>query len=260
VTHDTTPSPYAPTTSAARRAQDRRLFQRAREGDRAARDALVDRFLPLAYHFARRYHSAGGHAEDVQQVAAIGLLNAIDRFDPDRGVAFSSFAVPTIVGEIKRYFRDKGWAVRVPRDLQERALTVERMIERLEGEIGRPPTAEQVARRMGLPIEEVLEARLAANAHHGVSLERPGGSGDEDERALADTLGETDEGFHRAEEAVTFERLLDGLSDRERIVLQLRFREDLTQAEIGERVGISQMHVSRLIRHAIDQLRDLYVA
>jgi len=217
----------------------------------------VERFLPLALHLARGYSRGGPLAEDLEQVASIGLLHAIDRFDPERGLAFSSFAVPTIVGEIKRYFRDKGWAVRVPRELQERALRVERVGEQLEHELGTPPTAAQIAQRMDISMEQVLEGRHAAFAHHGVSLDTPNTDGDDDEggRTLGDTLGHTDEGFGRVEDALLFDRLLSGLSDRERAIIQLRFREDLTQREIGERLGISQMHVSRLLRQGIAQLQ-----
>jgi RNA polymerase sigma-B factor len=235
---------------------DRRLFERYRdERDREARDALVERFLPLALHLARRYRGAGGHAEDLQQVASIGLLNAIERYDPDRGSAFSSFAVPTIVGEIKRYFRDKGWMVRVPRELQERSLAVERMSDELERELGRPPTVAQLADKLDSTVEQVLEARAAGYAHHGVSLDRPGGDDDDESRALVDKLGYTDNGFGEAEDAVAFDGLLKGLNERQRVVLHLRFRDDLTQAEIGELIGISQMHVSRVIRQAIEELR-----
>jgi RNA polymerase sigma-B factor len=234
---------------------DRRLFERYREGDRTARDELVERFLPLAFHLARRYRGAGGHAEDLQQVASIGLLNAIDRYDPDRGIAFSSFAVPTILGEIKRYFRDKGWTVRVPRELQERALTLERVGAVLERELGRAPTVAQLAERLDSTVEHVLEARAAAYAHHGVSLDRPSGDDDEEGRALVDALGFTDDEFRRAEDSVAFDEMLAGLGARERLVLRLRFHDDLTQAEIGELIGISQMHVSRLLRQAIEELR-----
>jgi RNA polymerase sigma-B factor len=190
------------------------------------------------------------------QVASIGLLNAIDRFDPAREIAFSSFAVPTILGEIKRYFfRDKGWSVRVPRDLQERALTIERVSDELERELGRTPTAAQLAERMDVTVEQVLEARLAGSAHHGVSLNRARGDEDDDGHSLVDTLGYTDEDLSRAEDAVTVERLMASLDERERAVLNLRFKDDLTQAEIGARVAVSQMHVSRILRQAIERLR-----
>ncbi len=215
----------------------------------------MQRFLPLARHLARRYRGGGDHLEDLMQVASIGLLNAIDRYDPDRGIAFSSFAVPTILGEIKRYFRDKGWTVRVPRELQERSLAVDGDAREQAWEGVVFPTAGESAARMETSVEQVLEARVASWAHHGVSLDRPSGEDDGERRTLGDTLGCTDDAFSRVEDSVTFDHMLAGLSERERLVLNLRFREDLTQAEIGERVGISQMHVSRLIRQAIDHLR-----
>jgi RNA polymerase sigma-B factor len=215
----------------------------------------VHAFLPLANAQARHYRGCGHVPVDVlEQVAAIGLLNAIDRFDPERGIAFSSYAVPTIVGEVKRYFRDKGWAVRVPRELQERALLVEKAGEQLERERGRVATVEQIAQRIGVTAEQALEARLASRAHHGVSLDRPAGDGDDEAHTLGDGLGFTDPGFGRAESSMTFERLLSALDERQRTILRLRFREDLTQREIAERVGLSQMHVSRIIRQAVTQL------
>jgi len=245
-------TPYALT----RRADDQRLFERyRRDGDLSARDALVERFLPLAHYLARRYRNSDAHAEDLVQVASIGLLNALDRYDPDRGIAFSSFAVPTILGEIKRYFRDKGWAVRVPRALQERALHAEQVAEELEAVLGRTPTAAQIAERIGASVEEVLEARVASGAHFGVSLDRPN-SDDEDASTMGDAIGIEDTGFDHAEAAMTFDRLLAGLSERQRTVLRLRFREDLTQAQIAERVGLSQMQVSRILRDAVEELRS----
>jgi RNA polymerase sigma-B factor len=239
----------------ARRPDDRRLFERyRRDGDRDARDALVQRYLPLAHHVARRYRTGDGHADDITQVASSGLLNAIDRFDPSRGTAFSTFAVPTITGEIKRYFRDKGWAVRVPRALQELALDVERVGDALERELGRAPTVAQLAHRLGVSSEDVLEARVASWAHFGVSLDRPNRD-DEENRTLGESLGVVDAGFSAAEDAVTFDRLVARLTDRQRTVLHLRFREDLTQAQIASRVGLSQMHVSRIGRDAVEELR-----
>jgi len=162
-----------PETGWRRRQQDRQLFARyRRDRDAATRDALVHRFLPLANHLARGYDRGTGYGDDLSQVAALGLLKAIERYDPDRGIAFSSFAVPTISGEIKRYFRDKGWIIRVPRDLQERALAVQRASEDLESELGRVPTTRQLADRLGTTVESVLEARTAAGAHFGISLDR----------------------------------------------------------------------------------------
>jgi RNA polymerase sigma-B factor len=242
--------------NSVRRADERRLFERyRRDGDRAARDALCERYLPLANHLARRYRNSDAHADDLVQVASIGLLNALDRYDPDRGIAFSTFAVPTILGEIKRYFRDKGWAVRVPRALQELALDVERASEELEAVLGRVPTAPEVAARLGASVEDVLEARVARGAHYGVSLDRPD-SEDDEGHTLADALGVTDIGYSRAEAAVTFDSLIAGLTERQQDVLRLRFHDDLTQAEIATRVGLSQMHVSRIVRQAVDELRE----
>jgi RNA polymerase sigma-B factor len=241
----------------ARAREDRRLLVRLhRHGDPAAREALVDRFLPLARQLARRYQHGGEQLDDLIQVASLGLLKAIDRFDPARETAFSSFAVPTILGELKRHFRDKGWSVRVPRDLQELAVRVERVSDELSRELGRAPSVAEIAERIGTTAEQVLEAREASAAYRAVSLDRPRDDDDEGDAGMADTFGVEDPGFGVAEDAATVERLMRVLSEREREVLRLRFAEDLTQSEIGERVGVSQMHVSRLIRHAVAQLRE----
>ena len=242
---------------AARTAEDRRLLERYhRHGDRAARDAIVARFLPLARQLARRYSGAGEPLDDLIQVASLGLVKAVDRFDPDRAVAFSSFAVPTILGELKRHFRDKGWSVRVPRDLQELALRLERVAEELSRELSRAPTPAELAVRLGVSEEDVLEAREAAHAYRAVSLDRPRTEDEDAGPNVADAMGGEDPGFTRAEDAATVDQLLRVLAPREREVLRLRFVEDLTQQEIGERIGVSQMHVSRLIRQAIARLGD----
>ena len=242
---------------AARTAEDRRLLERYhRHGDRAARDAIVARFLPLARQLARRYAGAGEPLDDLIQVASLGLVKAVDRFDPERAVAFSSFAVPTILGELKRHFRDKGWSVRVPRDLQELALRLERVAEELSRELARAPTPAELAARLGVSEEDVLEAREAAHAYRAVSLDRPRTEDEDAGPNVADAMGGEDPGFGRAEDAATVDQLLRVLAPREREVLRLRFVEDLTQQEIGERIGVSQMHVSRLIRQAIARLGD----
>jgi RNA polymerase sigma-B factor len=248
--------PRVPEDRVARTREDRRLLAAYhRDGDVAAREALVQRFLPLARQLARRYQRGSEPLDDLVQVASLGLLKAIDRFEPDRPTAFSSFAVPTILGELKRHFRDKGWSVRVPRDLQELAVRVERETEELARKLGRAPTSEEVAKHMNIPVEQVLEAREAAGAYRAVSLDRP--REDEDEEAgLGESMGIEDPGFGRAEDIATIERLLDVLTEREREVLRLRFVEDLTQSEIGARIGVSQMHVSRLIRQAVVRLRE----
>jgi RNA polymerase sigma-B factor len=248
----------ASTEDRATRAQeDRRLLVRYhREGDPAAREQLVTRFLPLARQLARRYQRGGEQLDDLVQVASLGLLKAIDRFDPARETAFSSFAVPTILGELKRHFRDKGWSVRVPRDLQELAVKVDRVGDEMSRELGRAPTPAELAERTGTTLEQVLEAREASAAYRAVSLDRPRSEDDEDGDSFADGFGADDPGYGLAEDAATVERLMRVLSDREREVLRLRFEEDLTQSEIGQRVGVSQMHVSRLIRQSISRLRD----
>ena len=231
---------------------DTRLFARyRRDRDPADRDALVERYTPLARQLARRYHSTD--AEDVLQVAYIGLLKAIERFDPDRGLAFSSLAVPTILGEVKRYFRDLGWTVRVPRDIQELALRVEKVADGLTGELGRLPTAQEIAERCDTTAERVLEARASATAHRAISLDQP--SGEPDMEDMVDRLGADDAGYERAEASVQVDRLLAELPERERLVLELRFREDLMQREIADRLGISQMQVSRLIARSLASLR-----
>ena len=214
----------------------------------------MNRFLPLARQLARRYARSSEPLEDLVQVASLGLLKAIDRFDPTRATAFSSFAVPTILGELKRHFRDKGWSLRVPRDLQELAVRVERVTDDLESELGRAPTPDEIARRIGVSTERVLDAREASAAYRADSLDRP--RDDAEAGDLVDVIGVEDPGYHLADEAATVERLMSVLSDRDREVLRLRFAEDLTQSEIGARVGVSQMHISRLIRGAVGQLRE----
>jgi RNA polymerase sigma-B factor len=240
----------------ARSLRERQLFARYRgRGDLTARDELVEQFLPLATQLAHRYRRGSEPLEDLVQVASVGLLNAIDRFDPERGTAFSSFAVPTIAGELKRHFRDKGWAIRVPRDLQELAQRVDRTTDRLTHELGRAPTLSDIADDLGVTLEEVLEAREAAAAHRAESLDRPCGD-EQDSTRVADTLGVPEPGYLQAEQAATLEAMMSILSDREREILRLRFAEDLTQSEIGQRVGVSQMHISRLLRDAVKRLRE----
>jgi RNA polymerase sigma-B factor len=234
------------------------LFAHARAGDTRAREQLAERYLPLARRLARRYQRSEEPLEDLVQVASLGLLKAIDRFDTARDVAFSSFAVPTILGELKRHFRDRTWAVRVPRDLQELALRVDRAVAELSLGKHRAPTVAELAEALDASEEQVLEALRAAGAYHAGSLDapRPGRAGiGTPGESLADALGEEEDGFERAEERATLAPLLAHVSSRERLVLTLRFGEDLTQAEIGERIGVSQMQVSRLIRQALIRLR-----
>ena len=239
----------------SREAEERALFARlAREGTPAARDAIVERFMPLTRQLARRY-SHGRDLEDLEQVGAVGLVKAIDRFDPARGLAFSSFAVPTIAGEIKRYLRDYAWSVRVPREIQETYIRSDRATEDLTTELGRAPTAVELAERIGSTVEAVVEARQATTARRAVSLDQP--TRRDDESDTVGTLVSVEEpGFETAEQSALLGTLLRELNDRERTILELRFIEDLTQVEIGERVGLSQMQVSRLLRGAIARLQD----
>jgi RNA polymerase sigma-B factor len=223
--------------------------------DPSLREELVRSYLPLARTIARRYQSPRVPAEDLVQVATIGLMKAIDRFDTDRGVAFSSYAVPTMVGEVQRYFRDHTWGVRPPRDLQERAQKLLAINRTLSAELGRPPSAGEIAERLRLSLEDVVEALQACDARDTTSLDRPRVVGEETD-TLADTIGGDDDEFDRVEQAITADLLMTRLDAREREIVRLRFHEDMTQSEIGERIGCSQMHVSRLVRGAIAKLTD----
>jgi RNA polymerase sigma-B factor len=238
--------------------EDRRLLRRYhQDGEIAARDELVARFLPLARQLARRYQRGNEPLDDLVQVASIGLVKAIDRFDPERGTAFSSYAVPTILGELKRYFRDSGWAVHVPRGMQERVMTVNNAIGRLSRVLGRSPTGGEIAAETGLDLEVVLEALEAAIAYDAVSLDTPRTSDEDDGDTYADTMGAVDERFELIEYTSAIGPTMRALPMRDRLVLKLRFEEDLTQLEIAERIGVSQMHVSRLIRRALKRLRTV---
>lgn len=235
--------------------ETRWLFERAGT-DRSARDALVARHRPLAASLARRYLGFGEPLDDFVQVASIGLLKAINRFDHSRGVSFVAFATPTIVGELKRHFRDRGWAVRVPRRLQEHALQVRRTMGELSQELGRSPTVEEIATATGMSSDDVLEASDAMLAYVTTSLDAP----------LAEnmTLGETlpaneDHDLEAAEAWADLAVHIDRLPDRERRILVLRFFRGLTQTEIAEEVGVSQMHVSRLLARALQTLRRTLV-
>jgi RNA polymerase sigma-B factor len=246
----------APTTATPKAREDARLFEQyARDRDPARREELLKRFIRLAYHLAARYEH-GGEREDVRQVATIGLLNAIDRYDPARGIAFSSFAVPTILGEIKRYFRDLGWMVRVPRDVQELALKMDGAAEELSARLGRPPTVEELAERCGVSPERVLEARASATAHHAISLDHP--THDEDGDNPMARLAADERGFTAVDNADEMDDLLSVLPPRARRVLKLRFREDLLQREIARLEGISQMQVSRTIARSLATLREVH--
>jgi RNA polymerase sigma-B factor len=234
-----------------------RLTRYQRHRDPADREALAERFLPLAQHLAHRYGN-GADREDLEQVAAVGLLKALERFDASREIAFTTFAVPTILGELKRYFRDLGWSVRVPRELQELAARVDVAVEALTRELGRSPTTEQIAQRCDSTVEKVLEARSLGSAHFADSLDHPLRDGEEE--PVGSLIGGEDPGFDRAEQAVDVERMLARLPERDARILRLRFEEDLVQREIAAKVGLSQMQVSRSITQSITALRDGYSA
>ena len=243
---------------AERTREDRELFARYHDdGNALAREQLVDRFLPLARQLARRYQRAGEPLDDLMQVASMGLIKAIDRFDPEREIAFSSYAVPTILGEIKRHFRDRTWAVRVPRDLQELTLKVDRAVGTLSEDLRRQPSVAEIAEAVGADEEQVLEALQAGSAYRAISIDAPrGASVDDDGGTLGDLVGFDEDGFERAEDRATLANLLTTITPRERDVLRMRFEEDMTQAEIGAVIGVSQMQVSRVIRQALGRLRS----
>ena len=222
---------------------------------RVHRDVLVERFLPLARSLARRYERPSEPFDDVFQVACLGLIKAIDRFDPGRDVSFSSYATPTILGEIKRYYRDHSWTVRVSRDLKDRSLLVGRKLTELSSELRRQPTVVELARASALEDEQVLEALEASSAYHPTSLSLMRDNDDDAGDTLGDTVGTTDEGFERAEDRATLDKLLEALTPRERQILRMRFEDDLTQGEIGDWVGVSQMQISRIIRQSVARLR-----
>jgi RNA polymerase sigma-B factor len=236
-----------------REAADLRAYADHREP--RARERLIRNYLPLANSIPRRFDRGQRvPLEDLQQIAAIGLLKALDRYDPAHGAAFSTFAVPTIQGEILRYFRDFTWTVRPPRALQERAIRIDREREQLTNDLGRNPTARELAAQVGCTPEQLLDASEAAYARSSDSFDRPARTQEGDAATLGERLGDEDPGFEAAEASATLDRLLNTLSERDQLVLRLRFRDDLTQTEIGRRIGCSQMQVSRIQRAAIAQL------
>jgi RNA polymerase sigma-B factor len=255
-THPNRPKPFE---HAADRTENDELFVRWQQsGDHRAREELVSRFLPLARNLARRYAGAREPFDDLLQVASLGLVKAIDRFDIERGAAFSSFAVPTILGELKRYFRDLGWSVHVPRGAQEQALKVQEAHERLTTKTGRPPTVNELAEYLELTVEDVLDALETAAAHHSTSLDAPREDRDSGESgSLADMFGEDDRHYELVDETVTISAAAHHLSARERRVLALRFVKDMTQTQIAQEIGVSQMQVSRILRRALNRLREL---
>jgi RNA polymerase sigma-B factor len=228
-----------------------------RHRDQRARQELVRRFLPLARKLARRYNGAREPFDDLLQVASLGLVKAVDRYDLGRGTAFSSFAVPTILGELKRYFRDLGWAVHVPRGAQELAVKVEDAQQKLSARGGRAPTVHELAQYLELDVVDVLDALETARAHHASSLDAPHDDGEGESGSVVDSFGQEDPDLQLADDRVTVGEAARHLSRRERDVLRLRFVEDLTQTQIADRIGVSQMQVSRILRRAITRLGEL---
>jgi RNA polymerase sigma-B factor len=236
---------------------DRELLRRYHEGgDTGAREELVQRHLPLVRSLARRYAGRGEALEDIEQVGAIGLLKAIDRYDLEREVSLTTYATPNVVGEIKRHFRDKGWAIRVPRGLQELNAKMSGTIERLTIKFERSPTIAEIAKELEATPEQVLEAMEAGSAYSTVSLSSGPGGGDDDDFDPMEAIGAEDQEYERTEQRASLEPALEALPEREQEILRMRFEDGLTQTQIAEKVGISQMHVSRLIRKSLARMRD----
>jgi RNA polymerase sigma-B factor len=234
---------------------DKDLVQFHRAGNPAALDELISRYRPLAIGLARRYSYTSEAADDLEQVACIGLVAAIKRYDPERGKSLRAFAVPTILGELRRHFRDTGWSVHMPRPLQERARAVRETTTRMTAELQRSPTPREVAMRMDLSVEDVLESRAVRRAYRPESLDAPPPPNDDDSPRSWDSMqGCEEEGYSRVEASAVMERAMRALPERERQILQLRFGAELSQAEIGSALGISQMHVSRLLRRSLDRV------
>ncbi|MFL0180021.1 MULTISPECIES: RNA polymerase sigma factor SigF [unclassified Mycobacterium] len=223
---------------------------------RNRKDKIVERCLPLADHIARRFEGRGELRDDLVQVARVGLVNAVTRFDVETGSDFVSFAVPTIMGEVRRHFRDNSWSVKVPRRLKELHLRLGVATAELSQRLGRAPTASELAAELELSRDEVVEGLVAGSSYNTLSIDGGGSSDEDDVRSIADTLGEVDARMDRIEDREALRPLLDALPERERTVLVLRFFESMTQTQIAERVGISQMHVSRLLAKSLAKLRD----
>jgi RNA polymerase sigma-B factor len=250
-----------PATMAPDRNREDALLARYHyEGDLRAREELVARFLPLARDLALRSRYTDESVDDLIQVASLGLLKAIDRYEPERGFKFTSYAAPTILGELKRHFRDTGWALHVPRDLQERALAVGQAREELAKRLARSPTPREVGLELGWPTEKVLEAAEVSQAYEASSLDAPASREDDDSGPLLDTIAADDSDYELVERRDALAGTWSTLPELEREVVRLRFTEGLTQREIGERVGYSQMHVSRILRRALSRLETSVIA
>ena len=239
------------------RPEDRVLLRRYHvEGDLAAREQLIEQYMSLVRSLARRYSYRGEQLDDLVQIGAIGLIKAIDRFDIERGVELTTYATPNIIGEIKRHFRDKGWAVRVPRGLQELNVQLSRQIEELTVELGRSPTIPELAKAAGAEEEEVLEALESGRAYSSVSLSAAGGQDEQGELDPLESLGAEEPQYEVSEDRAVLAPGFRVLDERERKILHLRFFSGLTQSQIAQQIGISQMHVSRLIRRALEKIRE----
>jgi RNA polymerase sigma-B factor len=239
------------------RIDDKILLRRYHEdGDLRAREQLIEQYMTLVRSLARRYSYRGEQLEDLVQIGAIGLIKAIDRFDLERGVELTTYATPNIIGEIKRHFRDKGWAVRVPRGLQELNVQLSRLMEQLTVQLGRSPTIPELAKVAGVEEEEVLEALESGRAYTSLSLSVGGGGGDDDDLDPLESLGTEEHQYEVSEDRAVLAPGFRALDERERKILQLRFFDGLTQSQIAQQVGISQMHVSRLIRRSLEKIRE----
>ncbi len=239
------------------RIDDKILLRRYHEnGDLQAREQLIEQYMSLVRSLARRYSYRGEQLEDLVQIGAIGLIKAIDRFDLDRGVELTTYATPNIIGEIKRHFRDKGWAVRVPRGLQELNVQLSRLVEQLTVQLGRSPTIPELAKAAGVEEEQVLEALESGRAYTSLSLSVGGGGGDDDDLDPLESLGTEEHQYEVSEDRAMLAPGFKALDERERKILQLRFFDGLTQSQIAQQVGISQMHVSRLIRRSLEKIRE----
>ncbi len=239
------------------KARTRELFRKYKqEGDEEARSQLIMSYLNLVRFLAAKFNNRGEPLEDLIQVGTIGLIKAIDRFEPDRGLEFTTYATPTIMGEIKRHFRDKGWSVRVPRRLQELSAKVNKATDELTMELQRSPTVDEIAERLEVSSDEVLEAMESGEAYSSVPLEGSGSDDDDDSLAVIDRIGNEDKALASSDDRITLERVLAEFTPREQEVVRLRFTDGLTQAEIASRLGISQVQVSRLLRRTLKRMQE----
>ena len=247
----------APSAAGLGLLSERRLLAaHSRDPSPATREELIRRFLPFARGFALRYRGASESPDDLIQVASLGLVNAIDRYDPKRGTPFTAYAAPTILGELKRHFRDRVWTIRVPRGLHDRIADVDSVTTDLTHELQKSPSVKQIADRLGIDQLAILEVMEAGHRRRPLSLDRPSGPDDSDESSPSERIGEADPRFDLVEDRAALEEAIPHLDERERLVLRLRFVEDMTQSEIAKQIGHSQMHVSRILRKTLERIRD----